>query len=167
MKYPIIDDQEIDKTEYDIQCNGNILICTVGLPRSGKSTWARQAGFPIIDPDGIRLAMTGRRWYGPIEHEIWATARTMVRALFWSGNKVVVLDSPNYQKRARDVFIPSPDCHWKRHFILINTPANVCKERAEETYPVLCDIIDWFVENWEPIDEKTEGKITTVITQED
>ncbi|KKK82651.1 hypothetical protein LCGC14_2801230, partial [marine sediment metagenome] len=35
------------------------LILTVGLPRSGKSTWARKQGHPIVNPDSIRLALYG------------------------------------------------------------------------------------------------------------
>ena len=31
---------------------GNLL-ATVGLPRSGKSTWAKEQGFPIVSPDAI------------------------------------------------------------------------------------------------------------------
>ena len=159
MKYPIIDDRDIDKTEYDVKCAGNVLICTVGLPRSGKSTWAKKTGLSMVNPDAIRLSMTGRRWYGPVEHEIWATARTMVRSLFWAGHKCVILDSTNFQRQARDFFVPSPDCVWKRRFVLFNTPADVCKKRAATTYPVLCDVIDWFAEHWEPIDEEEEGQI--------
>jgi predicted kinase len=139
--------------------NSNILICTVGLPRSGKSTWARKTGLPVVNGDGIRLALTGRRWYAPIEHEVWATARTMVRALFLGGNKIVVLDSTNFQLRQRDRFIPSPDCDWTRYFVVFNTPAEVCKERAKTTYPELVDIIDQMASQWDAIDERLEGEI--------
>lgn len=155
----IIDNRSIDTTKYDLRCLGNILVCTVGLPRSGKSTWAKATNLPIVNPDGIRLAMTGKRWYGPIEHEIWATARTMVRSLFWGGNKVVVLDSTNMTRKQRDGFIPSQDCIWKRRFVVFDTPIDVCKERAEKTYPELCDVIDWFADNWKAINEKREGQI--------
>ena len=143
----------------DFTCDGNIFICTVGLPRSGKSTWAGKTGLPIVNPDGIRLALTGRRWYAPIEHEVWATARTMVRALFLGGNKIVVLDSTNFRLHQRDKFPPSPDCDWTRYFVVFNTSAEVCKKRAKKTYPELCDIIDQMVSKWDPIDEKVEGKI--------
>jgi len=161
----IIDDRSIDATKYDLRCLGNILVCTVGLPRSGKSTWARATALPIVSTDGIRLALTGQRWYGPIEHEVWATARTMVRSLFWGGNKVVILDAPAFQRRERDMFIPSPDCVWKRRFVMFDTSADVCKERARKTRPdELCDVIDWFAENWEPIDEKEEGQIVTNVS---
>jgi predicted kinase len=162
MKYPIISNRDIDiTTEFENCCKDNILICTVGLPRSGKSTWAKTTGLPIVSPDGIRLALTGRRWWGPIEHEVWATIRTMLRSLFWSGNKAIILDAPNFQRRARDAVCPSLDVLWTRHFILFDTPVDVCKERAMKTYPVLCDIIDWFAENWEPI-EKEEGQIERI-----
>ena len=160
MKHPIIDDRSIDATaEFENRCTDNILICTVGLPRSGKSTWAQNVNVPVINPDGVRLAKTGRRWWGPIEHEVWADVRTMIRSLFWSGNKVLILDSTNFQKRARDALHPSLDVLWKRRFVLFDTPVDVCKERAMQTYPELCDIIDWFADNWEPIDERKEGQI--------
>jgi predicted kinase len=158
MRKPI-NSQVIDKTDYEVQCTGNLLICTVGLPRSGKSTWARQTGNPVVNPEGIRLALTGRRWYGPIEHEVWATARTMVRALFLGGHKIVVLDSTNLHRHARDTFVPSPDCVWKREYILFDTPAHVCERRAEQSYPVLHDVILYMDETREPIDEAEEGKI--------
>jgi len=165
MKYPITDNQGISvTTEFENRCTDNILICTVGLPRSGKSTWARATGRPVINPDGVRLAKTGRRWWGPIEHEIWADIRTMIRSLFWSGNKILILDSTNFQKRARDTICPSSDVLWERRFVVFDTPVDVCKERAMQTYPELCDVIDWFANNWEPIDERKEGPIIERIT---
>jgi predicted kinase len=33
------------------------LILTVGLPRSGKTTWAKQQGVPMVNRDAIRLAL--------------------------------------------------------------------------------------------------------------
>jgi len=165
MKYPITDNRSIDiTTEFENRCTDNILICTVGLPRSGKSTWARATGHPVINPDGVRLAKTGRRWWGPIEHEVRADVRTMIRSFFWSGNKVLILDSTNFQKRARDTMCPSSDVLWERQFVIFDTPVDVCKERAMQTYPELCDVIDWFASNWEPIDERKEGSIIERIT---
>lgn len=148
-----------DTTTYENPCTGNVLICTFGLPRSGKSTWARKTGLPIVCPDGIRLALTGKRWWEPIEHEVWATARTMVRALFYGGNKTIILDATNLTRKARDRFIPSPDCDWIRRFVVFNTSAEVCKERAARIYPELCEVIERFSKAREPIDEAVEGQI--------
>jgi hypothetical protein len=87
----------------------------------------------------------------------------MVRALFLAGNKTVILDSTNMSRKARDTFTPSPDVDWKRRFILFDTCVRICKERARQTIPELCTIIDWMYENWEPIDEKVEGQIVEMI----
>lgn len=38
------------------------LILTIGLPRSGKSTWAKQQGCPVVNPDSIRLALHGKAY---------------------------------------------------------------------------------------------------------
>lgn len=152
MKFPITDDREIDKTvTFDNVRKGCVLIMTHGLPRSGKSTWAQSQTWPIVDPDGIRLAMTGQRWWGPIEHEVWATARTMVRALFWAGHNSVILDSTCYSRRQRDMFLPSEDVPWLRFYKPFDTPKSVCCERAMETYPALVDVINWIDDKWEPI----------------
>jgi len=90
--------------EYQTISSGNTLILMHGLPRSGKSTWARQQGFPVVDTDAIRLSKTGQRWYGPTEHEIAPFALTMIRALFVAGHKTVILDSNAYLRKERDFF---------------------------------------------------------------
>ena len=135
-----------DTTKYDKVCIGNILLCPVGLPRSGKSTWARELGVPIVCPDAIRYALTGKRWFAPIEHQVWATARTMARALFFAGHKVVVLDATNWTRKSRDNFRPTPDCDWTREFVWFHASAELCKARARITYPDLVEVIDRFAE---------------------
>ncbi len=151
-----------DTIEYGEVCKGNTLLCPVGLPRCGKSTWARGLGVPIVCPDAIRLALTGRRWYAPIEHQTWATARTMVRALFWAGHKVVILDATNWSRRARDNFQPSPDCDWVREFVWFHDGPERCKARARVTYPDLVAVIDRFAEvGCEKIHPEEEGRFVT------
>lgn len=149
--------RNIDTTEkFENICRGNVLIMTHGLPRSGKSTWARVQGIPIVNPDAIRLSKTGQRWWGPIEHEVWATAITMVRSLFWAGHTCVILDSTTNTRCQRDMFRSSDDVQWGRFVQRFDTPASECCRRAEETYPILVDVINWMAENWEPI-ESNEG----------
>ena len=143
--------QGIDTTTGTGDTEGRRLLMTYGLPRSGKSTWAREQNLPIVCPDAIRLAKTGQRWWGPIEHEVWATARTMVRALFLAGHQTVILDSTSGFRKQRDMFLPSVDIGWERRYVYIDTPALVCCERAGETYPELILVIEWMDANWESI----------------
>jgi predicted kinase len=161
MKYPEIDDREIDLTDGESLVEGRkILIMTYGLPRSGKSTWARKQGVPVVEPDAIRLAKTGKRWHGPIEHEVWATARTMVRALFLAGHNVVILDSTCGTRKQRDFFNPSSDVPWTRYVKNVPTDSQTCKDRAlAGPYPELEEVIAFMGANWEDI-QPEEGVAT-------
>lgn len=152
MKYPEIDDREIDTTDGPHLVTDKVLIMTYGLPRSGKSTWARKQGVPVVCPDAIRLAKTGQRWWDPIEHEVWATARTMVRALFLAGHSTVILDSTCGTRKQRDFFKSSSDVPWVRYVKEVNTSPSTCEKRAIDTnMPELVEVIAFMHPNWEDI----------------
>ena len=104
-----------------------VLHCMVGLPRSGKSTKARKMGFPIVNPDSIRLSLHGQRFVQEAEPYVWAIARTMVNALFLAGHADVILDATNTTEDGRKKWISK---EWDTKFVLIKTSANVCLERA-------------------------------------
>src|SRR5258706_417694 len=54
----------------------NTLIVMVGLPWSGKSTWAREQGnWPIVCPDEIRFALHGQRFIAEAEPWVWTIAK--------------------------------------------------------------------------------------------
>lgn len=117
------------------------LIVTVGLPRSGKSTWARAQDHPIVNPDSIRLALHGQRFLPEAEPFVWAIARCMVRALFLAGHETVILDACNTTKERRDEWL-AHDGAWIRVFKAFPTPAEECIRRAraegdEEIVPVI------------------------------
>lgn len=112
------------KLEYD-----KILILTVGLPHSGKSTWAKEQGFPIVNPDSIRLAVHGQKYLESAEHLVWAIAKTMVSSLFLSGHKIVILDACNNTRKRRDEWI-SDD--WFTCFQPFNTKISECMDRTDD-----------------------------------
>ena len=77
------------------------LILTVGFPYSGKSTWAKNQGCPIVNPDSIRIALHGQRFFSDAEPLVWAIAKMMVKSLFLAGHKKVILDSTNISIKRR------------------------------------------------------------------
>ncbi len=108
------------------------LILTVGLPRSGKSTWARSRVYPIVSPDSIRLALHGRRYkhgdtISRAEPYVWAIAKTMVRALFIAGHDIVVVDACNHTKRRRADW---EDPMWNLEFAVMQNDPEVCLSRV-------------------------------------
>ncbi len=132
------------------------LILTVGLPQSGKSTWARQQGLPIVNPDSIRLALHGKPFIGLAEPFVWAIAKVMVRSLFIAGHDDVIVDATNTTRARRDDW-KSRD--WSRRFIEFGGPdmMRLCLDRANETcsdpdhLAGLCGAIERMAEQFEVI----------------
>ena len=106
------------------------LVLTVGLPQSGKSTWAKDQGHPIVNLDAIRLATHGQPFVGSAEPFVWATAKAMVRSLFLAGHETVILDATNTTRKRRGEW-KSRD--WVRDFQVFDTPADVCRSRASSS----------------------------------
>lgn len=133
------------------------LILTVGLPRSGKSTWAQQQGHPIVCADAVRVALFGGLWEELAEETVWATMSLMVRALFIAGNDTVILDTTCMTKFRRDKWkwksswegkIPQ----WVRKYQVFDTSVEVCKERALATdQAYLLPVIDRMAGDFEEV----------------
>lgn len=104
------------------------LIMTVGLPRSGKSGWAKSTGFPIVSPDSIRLSLHGQPHAPLAEPMVWVIARIMVKALFLSGHDTVVLDTGNINKYLRSRWKSK---EWQRRYQQFDTPGEECIRRAK------------------------------------
>jgi predicted kinase len=129
----------------------NILIITVGLPRSGKSTWAKAAsekyGVPIVNRDAVRLALHGKRFLPEAENMVAAITQYMVKALFIAGNKVVVLDECNISEKRRKEWLNKP---WKVMYKVFDTPKEICIERAIATeQPDLLPVIERMASEWD------------------
>lgn len=106
------------------------LIATVGLPRSGKSTWAKGQGYPIVNPDSVRLALHGQRFLPEAEPMVWTLAKYMAESLFLAGHRTVILDATNTTKKRRDEWLSKK---WELQFHVIETPADECIRRAQST----------------------------------
>lgn len=129
------------------------LICTVGYPRSGKTTWARDQGHPIVNPDAIRLAIHGQTFIANAEPFVWATAEAMVRALFLAGHDTVILDACNNTRKRRDQWQRPKE--WGTYFKYFNTPMETCIERCEPGSPLI-PVIERMAAQFEPLGEDEE-----------
>lgn len=127
-----------------------LLICTVGLPRSGKSTWSLKQGFPIVNPDSIRLSIHGHPFIKEAEPLVWAVTELMVKSLFKAGHTRVILDACNSTRARRDEWV-RPD-EWTTAFIQFSTPVEVCEKRAlDGNRPDLVKVINDMFFRWETV----------------
>jgi len=125
------------------------VILMVGLPRSGKSTWARRVGIPIVNPDSIRMALHGQAYITEAEPMVWSIAQYMVRALLLAGHEAVVVDATNTSVNRRKLWI-SPNDEWDLYYKHIDTPLDVCIDRAGDN-PPLVEAIHRMNNSYEPV----------------
>ena len=107
----------------------NILILTIGLPQSGKSTWAKTTGFPIVNLDAIRLALHGKPFIQASEPMVWTLALYMVKALFLAGYAKVVVDATNLTPKHRQRWESN---EWWRSYKVFDTDKDECIRRAKK-----------------------------------
>jgi predicted kinase len=136
------------RKEYVKNMTNKLLIVTVGLPRSGKSTWAREQDLPIVCPDAIRLALHGQAFIPEAENMVWTIAKYMVKSLFLAGHEEVILDATNTMKRRRNEWQSK---EWDTQFKIIDTPYLTCIARAtkdgrEDLIPIITKMNHQFEE---------------------
>lgn len=129
----------------------NKLIMMVGLPRSGKSTVARNLGHPIVNPDSIRLALHGKAFEPLAEDMVWAIAKIAIRSLFMAGHDTVILDATNVTRKRRSAW---KDNEWRREYVELSTEPDECWRRAIATGKhYLLPVIDRMHKGRQPIGE--------------
>ena len=106
------------------------LLLTVGLPRSGKTTWALKSPYPVVNRDAIRLALHGHAYLQAAEDMVTAIETYMVGALFYAGHNSVIVDACHMKKKYRDRWKWD---EWKIKTIIFDTPADICIQRARAT----------------------------------
>ena len=121
---------------------------TVGLPRSGKSTWARTTGWPIVNPDSVRLAIHGQRFYGPAEPFVWAVTYAMVEALRLAGHRNIVVDATNVSAKRRKEWEDryAGAIEWK---VVPTSPAECIRRAMAEGDKDIIPVIERMAKEWD------------------
>ena len=125
----------------------NCLIVMVGLPRSGKSTIAKEELVPMVNPDSIRYSLHGNAYIPEAEPMVWTINKYMIDALFKAGHRMVIEDSTNTTRERRNGYVTPKYVRW-----LLNVPTNseVCIERAmKDGNNGLADVIRKMTETYE------------------
>ena len=115
------------------------LLC--GLPRSGKSTKAKELSkiynAPIISMDAIRLAIHGNPYIEKTEPFIKLFERYTILALIYAGHKSIIIDSCNLNLSETKEYLLNlfKETNFKIHIneIIITTSKDVCIARAIES----------------------------------
>lgn len=139
----------------------------IGLPRSGKSTLAKQwlkhkfdikngqmlwntipsvesTPRAVVSDDAIRLAVYDQRYNAIGEPMVFAIKQVMIRALLESGHNVLVDDTHTTATSIERLLEIDPDAQY----YFVDTSPEVCKSRATQSGQAdMAPVIDRFADN--------------------
>lgn len=106
------------------------VVLLIGLPGSGKSTWARQQGGGVLSTDEIRAMLSDDATNQAIHGEVFATLRYLLRRRLALRMPVTFIDATNSTRHERRAYIKI--AAWfdaSAEAVFFDTPVEVCKQR--------------------------------------
>ncbi len=126
-----------------------MIIATMGLPRSGKSTWCGKQEYPVICPDDFRIATHGEAFNATAEPVVWASIWIAIRALL-RRHETIIFDAANTTRKRRDELRRLSKA--RVYFRVFTAQTSVCIVRAGDNEQ-LVDVINRMADQWEPLQD--------------
>jgi len=106
------------------------LVVLVGLPGSGKTTWAARQPYSILSSDAIRLLIADDPTTQTIHRQVFGTLRRLARQRLELRRPVTCIDSTALTRWERRPWIRlADDADCEAEAIFFDTPLEICLER--------------------------------------
>lgn len=106
------------------------VVVLIGLPGSGKSTWARSQGVAVLSTDELRFLLSDDPTNQGIHREVFATLRYLLRRRLEMRRSVSFIDATNTTTAERRGYIRIAQMYGAiPEAVFFDTPLEVCKER--------------------------------------
>lgn len=116
----------------------------VGLPGSGKSTWAKQHGVAVLSSDGLRFLLADDENDQTIHAQVFAVLRYLLRRRLEMRRPLTFVDATNLTRRERRTYVKLAQLHdCAVEAVFFDTPVEICKARnSARTRNVPDQVID-------------------------
>ena len=141
----------------------------VGLPRSGKSTYAKRYKglYAIVSADQLRYLVYGQRFWGPGEDTMWAIRKIVLKMLMEQGIDIVIDETNTTVSRRKPIVDLAREYGYFVEAVVIDTPKETCIERARaDGDDSLIPIIERMAGQFEPVQRDEVDYIYMPLTGE-
>jgi predicted kinase len=107
-----------------------VIVLLIGLPGSGKSTWAARQNYATLSSDAIRGWLADDPADQTIHRRVFGTLRYLLRQRLELRRPVTFIDSTSLTRRERRPYIKLADLYdCDIEAVFFDTPVEVCLER--------------------------------------
>jgi len=106
------------------------LIVLVGLPGSGKSTWAERQGIVVLSSDAVRVLLTGSAEDQSANQLVFRVLRYLLAMRVKAGADATILDATSLTRRERKAWLHTAGTlGLAAEAVFFETPRAVCRAR--------------------------------------
>jgi predicted kinase len=110
-----------------------VVVLTIGLPGSGKSSWFKRRGVTPLSSDMLRSLLFDDITEQRYQDLVFSTLRSLLRARLIAGMPWNYIDATNLSPKERHGWIKmAREFGYEVHAVFFNVPLEVCLERNQK-----------------------------------
>lgn len=137
----------------------------MGLPGSGKTTYAQQQRWPLLSSDEIRRMLMDDARDQTVNRQVFLELRRWLRLRLETGRPVTCIDATSLTAQERRPYLKTAQMYGAEiEAVVLATPLDVCKQRNRNRERVVPDdVLDRMAGRLKiPTLEEGFSKVTTV-----